>query len=140
MSHTLFADTSAFFAAFSEADARHPVALSALTGQTSLVTTRLIVIETVSLMTKRLSSFHAHAWHETIVKNQEIRVREVEADVLAASEKLWKQNKDKNWDLIDCYSFSVMRQERLMSAWSFDQHFIQAGFQLLPGFVIKGAR
>jgi len=83
-------------------------------------------------MTKRLSPFHAHAWHETIFKNQEVRVRGVEDGVLAAAEKLWKQNKDKDWDLIDCYSFSVMRQERLKTAWSFDQHFIQAGFHMLP--------
>lgn len=38
---------------------------------------------------------------------------------------------DKKWGLVDCVSFTVMRQAGVTQALAFDQHFIQAGFQLL---------
>jgi predicted nucleic acid-binding protein len=43
----------------------------------------------------------------------------------------YKKNQDKEWGLIDCVSFVVMRQEGIQQALTFDHHFEQAGFQAL---------
>jgi uncharacterized protein len=38
---------------------------------------------------------------------------------------------DKAWGLVDCISFIVMREAGVNQALTFDQHFVQAGFQAL---------
>jgi predicted nucleic acid-binding protein len=44
---------------------------------------------------------------------------------------LYQSHSDKNWGLIDCISFVVMRQHNLSNAVTGDRHFIQAGFRAL---------
>lgn len=44
---------------------------------------------------------------------------------------LYKTHRDKEWGLTDCVSFVVMRQEGVIEALTFDQHFVQAGFRAL---------
>ena len=44
---------------------------------------------------------------------------------------LYKAHDDKEWGLIDCVSFVVMRQAGIQDALTFDQHFVQAGFRAL---------
>jgi predicted nucleic acid-binding protein len=38
---------------------------------------------------------------------------------------------EKAWGLVDCISFIVMREAGVSQALTFDQHFVQAGFQAL---------
>ena len=44
---------------------------------------------------------------------------------------LFRTHRDKEWGLVDCISFVVMRHEGLQEALTFDQHFQQAGFTAL---------
>jgi hypothetical protein len=44
---------------------------------------------------------------------------------------LFKSRPDKNWSLVDCISFIVMKQHRLTDALTADHHFQQAGFKVL---------
>ena len=44
---------------------------------------------------------------------------------------LYRQYQDKEWGLVDCLSFVVMKQHQIDKALTFDKHFIQAGFQAL---------
>jgi uncharacterized protein len=41
---------------------------------------------------------------------------------------LFKRNKGKNWGLVDCASFTVMREVGMVYALTADEHFDQAGF------------
>jgi len=41
---------------------------------------------------------------------------------------LYRRHTDKQWGLVDCVSFIVMRRMGLTTALAFDQHFVQAGF------------
>ncbi len=41
---------------------------------------------------------------------------------------LYKAHMDKEWGLIDCISFLVMRQNGIQDALTFDRHFVPAGF------------
>jgi predicted nucleic acid-binding protein len=43
----------------------------------------------------------------------------------------YKKHQDKEWGLVDCVSFVVMRQIGIDRALTFDQHFVQAGFNAL---------
>jgi len=58
--------------------------------------------------------------------------------IIAASALLLRQGvalfagrQDKDWSLVDCISFIVMKQRRLKEALSTDAHFAQAGFRAL---------
>jgi len=44
---------------------------------------------------------------------------------------LYRSHLDKEWGLVDCISFCVMRELGLSLALTFDQHFVQAGFTAL---------
>ena len=132
MSQRIFADTSGFFAAVAVNDIYHEACVAALGPNYSLVTTRLIIVETISLLTKRISPFHARSWFEAIGKDKNLCICEVEPKRLQEAERLWLKHRDKTWDLIDCYSFTTMRHEALSMALTLDQHFRQAGFTTIP--------
>lgn len=44
---------------------------------------------------------------------------------------LYQRYRDKEWGMVDCLSFVVMREMKLTTALAFDKHFGQAGFQVL---------
>jgi predicted nucleic acid-binding protein len=45
--------------------------------------------------------------------------------------QLYKDYKDKEWSLVDCISFIVMKEVKVDHALAFDKHFTQAGFQII---------
>jgi uncharacterized protein len=126
-----FADSGGFFALSSERDRRHASAVARLVDFETIVTTQLIVIETVSLLTKRLSPFHARHWYQRLKHSPGVEVRDYSPEIFRDAEKLWQSHRDKEWDLIDCYSFCVMRREDIRIALAFDDHFRQAGFEIV---------
>jgi predicted nucleic acid-binding protein len=44
---------------------------------------------------------------------------------------LFARRGDKEWSLIDCISFEVMKQRKLTNALTADRHFAQAGLKPL---------
>jgi predicted nucleic acid-binding protein len=56
----------------------------------------------------------------------------VDRDLFDAAWRLFKRRGDKSWSLTDCVSFSLMHQRNLDTALTFDKHFAQAGFTMLP--------
>lgn len=52
-------------------------------------------------------------------------------DLFAAAFALYGQMADKQWSLVDCASFVVMRARGITQALTSDHHFTQAGFQAL---------
>jgi hypothetical protein len=44
---------------------------------------------------------------------------------------LFARRPDKQWSLVDCISFEIMRQRRITDALTTDHHFKQAGFNVL---------
>lgn len=45
--------------------------------------------------------------------------------------ELFAARPEKEWSLVDCISFAIMRQRRLNDALTADHHFTQAGFRAL---------
>lgn len=52
-------------------------------------------------------------------------------DLFEQAIEFYAQRPDKEWSLIDCISFLVMREFRLTDALTADRHFEQAGFKIL---------
>jgi predicted nucleic acid-binding protein len=45
--------------------------------------------------------------------------------------EMYEKYKDKDWSLVDCISFVVMRENKITEALTTDDHFKQAGFKIL---------
>jgi predicted nucleic acid-binding protein len=62
-----------------------------------------------------------------------VRVVSTTRAALDGAMSLYAAHSDKNWGLVDCVSFSLMRGEGIADAFTTDHHFEQAGFRcLLP--------
>lgn len=55
----------------------------------------------------------------------------VSGDLYAEAFKLFSERTDKEWGLVDCVSFVVMRDRGITDALTSDDHFRQAGFNAL---------
>ena len=61
----------------------------------------------------------------------DVRIVSVSPDHFKEACALYMRYTDKEWSLTDCISFLVMRQRGIKTALTADQHFVQAGFQIL---------
>ncbi len=57
-----------------------------------------------------------------------VEIVHVDAALDQAAWNLLEQRPDKEWSLVDCSSFVLMRQRGIVQAWTHDHHFEQAGF------------
>jgi uncharacterized protein len=55
----------------------------------------------------------------------------LDSDLLHEAFQLFSQRMDKEWGLIDCMTFVVMTRRKITDALTADEHFRQAGFQVL---------
>lgn len=68
---------------------------------------------------------------EQFLASDEVEVVYLTPELFERGFTLYKTHEDKEWSLTDCISFEVMREKGISSALTFDQHFVQAGFQAL---------
>ncbi len=68
---------------------------------------------------------------ETFLSSEDVEIVYLTPTLFDCAFQLYKTHRDKEWGLIDCISFVVMRDAGVSAALTFDQHFVQAGFQAL---------
>ncbi len=68
---------------------------------------------------------------ETLTHSPEVEIVRLTPELWEQSFQLYRTYLDKQWSLVDCISFTVMRQRGMASALTFDSHFAQAGFTAL---------
>jgi uncharacterized protein len=95
-----------------------------------LVTTNLVLIELTALLTSplRMSKPQQVQLLDDLRRDPSIEIVQIDATRESAAWQLWKSRPDKNWTVVDCASFVVMRQRGLTEALTTDHHFEQAGF------------
>lgn len=130
----IFIDTSAFLAVLNANDQFHPAARQhwdeMLASDTALFSSNYIILETTTLLQHR---FGIEA------------VRLFDSDILPILEIAWidepihKQGMSallvanrRNLSLVDCTSFEIMRFMGLDTAFTFDPHFSEQGFGVVP--------
>jgi predicted nucleic acid-binding protein len=129
----IFIDTSAFYALADKKEPLHRKARNFLEGNTlPLVTTNYVFAETLSLLTKRLGKKTAIAFGNGIWESAIINLVFFPEEYQSPTWDLFCSKKDKEWDFIDCSCFVFMEKMGIIEAFSFDKHFSQAGFEMLP--------
>jgi predicted nucleic acid-binding protein len=68
---------------------------------------------------------------DDLLGSSEVEIVRLNPQLFDRAYALYKQYQDKEWGLLDCVSFVVMRDAGVNNALTFDQHFAQAGFQAL---------
>ena len=134
MNEGVFVDSSGLYAVFQAEDASHVIASTVwselLEADIPLHTSDFVLLELTALLQRRLGIAAVDAlntyivpWVNVVWMNEAVYVRGVSA-VLAA--------RRRDLSLVDCTSFAIMRSLGLRKVFTFDPHFVEQGFEVLP--------
>lgn len=134
MSAAVFVDTSAFFALIVTSDEKHDLALShwkqLLAENPQIVTTNYVIVESIALIQNRSGLANVSAFLDNFLPLLEIIWigQHLHAD---AVNSVLTANR-RHLSLVDCSSFATMRRLRIESVFTFDEHFKEQGFTVVP--------
>lgn len=135
MSKTVFADTSFFVALLRERDQHHAQAKAQYDQvnmeQLRIITSEFVIFETGSCLSKHPFRLPFIKLMEEFTEMDNGEIVEATQDILKEALGLFATRPDKEWSLVDCFSFLIMQELQLTDALSADHHFIQAGFRTL---------
>lgn len=135
--NSIFVDSSAWYAATTDEDQRHQVAASTLAAVLAegiaLATSNHVVGETYTLLRARQGHRAAVAFLDLIASSGRLVRLFTQEEVEAEAYALLRQYADQPFSFVDATSFVWMRRLRLWRAFTFDRHFLTAGFTLIPG-------
>lgn len=128
----VFADTSYFVALLNPRDRHHVAAHQTKRGLIAvhLVTTDEVLGEFLAFF-GGLGPTARHAAVQVIEglrKDTRVTVVEQSRATFDGGLGLYKRSVDKEWSLVDCVSFELMRRDSITEALTEDHHFEQAGF------------
>jgi predicted nucleic acid-binding protein len=128
---TAFVDTSALYALLDDRDLRHRDASDALRRLvgTELVTHEFVVIETASLVGRRLPWSATQRLLEGLMPV--IDVSPVGSDIYDAALSAYRESGSSRISLIDRTSFAFMTSLGIRRAFAYDKDFEEAGFELI---------
>jgi len=129
-----FADSSFYYALAVEEDRDHRLARGVIDRpDLGICTTRYVLAETMSLLTKRASKLTALQIADDVILSEETCLLNVTRADFADAWDLFAKYPDWDFDLVDAISFALMKREEIETALTFDHHFAQMGFDALPG-------
>ena len=130
----IFVDTSAFYALLDRDDKNHQKGKKAwreiLEGDSTLVTSNYILVETLALLQSRLGLEAVRGFQEDVVPI--LKVEFVTPDMHRAGTAALLAAGRRGLSLVDCVSFEVMRDLGIKVAFTFDTHFKEQGFDIIP--------
>lgn len=130
MKRTIFLDTGYFLALIRKKDALHEVALKASEEYSGpFVTTDLVMVELANSLSLPPYRTSAVTFIEKIRADKNTMVVSFGPEGMTKAFSLYKERPDKEWGLVDCFSFVTMKEKRTRIALTFDDHFRQAGFE-----------
>lgn len=128
----VFADTSYFVALLSETDQWHEAAVlwsERLLGRQ--VVTEYVLVELGSALSRVGDRRVFVPFIEHLLAERGTVFVPASNDLFQRGLTLFAKRPDKDWSLVDCISFVVMRQRRITDALTLDHHFVQAGLTVL---------
>jgi predicted nucleic acid-binding protein len=130
----LFVDTSAWYALNDRDDQFRQQALDKLARARSqrieLITSDYIFDESITLISARIGHRPAVAFGDAMLKSGIGHMVMVTDDIRLAAFELFKKYGDKSLSFTDCTSFVLMKRLKLKTAFTFDGHFEQVGFEV----------
>ncbi len=100
--------------------------------QPPLLTSNLVISETVSLITKRIGKHAGIQFATSLEDSRIIQIIYVDESLTRTALKLFRKYADKDFDLIDATSFVLCKERKIKQVLTLDKHFAQIGFETLP--------
>lgn len=128
----LFADTAFWIALVSKRDQYYQSAqewLKKISG--IIVTTHPVLVETANFLSKPSTRATAVLLIEDLHQRPNVIIFHPTTAHWEAAWEVFVCSHDKGWSYTDCCSFVLMREQGLRRALTADQHFRQAGFEVL---------
>ncbi len=133
-SKMIFVDTSAFLAILAAGDINHQRAESCLRNMReesqTLFTNNYIIVESTVLIQKRLGLEKVRQFQEMIAPLLKIEWVD-ENQHNTAIETVLRVNR-RRLSLVDCSAFQTMNSLGIETAFTFDEHFRDQGFKVIP--------
>lgn len=132
---TFFVDTNYWAALLNPGDHWHKQAIEVTEslGDFTVVTSELVLIELLNHVAGTHAGIRLSA--TTFVRSlrgrSDVRLVTTSTAQFQSALALYEKSTDKQWSLVDCASFLIMRQHRIRDALTHDRHFQQAGFNAL---------
>ena len=98
---------------------------------TRLITTRAVLLEIGNALAKSRYRAAAVQLLESLEGDPNVEIIPMSEELYDRAIQLYRDRLDKEWGITDCVSFIVMRDRRLTSALTPDEHYQQAGFRAL---------
>ena len=132
----IFVDTGAFIARYVRRDSHHTRARRVWTEieklRNACFTSNFVLDETFTLLGRQTSYSFAAERARALLGSKALTILRPDAEDELAALDLFARFADQNVSFTDCTSFALMRRHRLSRAFTFDRHFVAAGFQVLP--------
>ena len=126
----VFVDTSAFYALMDRSDSNYEQAAKLwrhlLEKELYLTTSTYVIVETLTLLQSRLGFDAANLFYQDVLSIA--KVLWIESPLHNLAYALWLSLGRKNISFVDCISFITMRQHGIETAFAFDSHFQEQGF------------
>jgi uncharacterized protein len=136
MEREAFLDSSFVFALELKSDQNHSRALSYWQRMSrtlpKLVLTSYIFDEVVTYFNSRNLHHKAVEVGNRLLSSSTVELVHVDEELFFKGWSFFQQRQDKTFSLTDCISFVAMRDRNIYSAFTFDHHFVQAGFKTVP--------
>lgn len=136
MAHSLFVDTSGWYALIDRRDADHRRFADRVRRHVSdggrLASTDYVLDESFTLARARSGSRAALGLMDLVEQTSALDLEWIGSERFERAGHLFRQYEDQAFSFTDCTSFVVMRELRLTEALTKDEHFRIAGFSLVP--------
>ena len=135
MRNSVFLDTSFSIATAIAKDEFHERAVDLANNTEAenirIVTTQAIILEIGNALSKLKYRQSAVGIIQHLESDQNVSIISLSNELYDRAFELFRSRTDKEWSLVDCISFVVMREREITDALTADEHFVQAGFRAL---------
>jgi len=134
MAAEVFIDTSGFYAQWDRNDPAHERAktwLKANRGKFIAVTTEWVIGETCTLLMARGVPHLIGPFLDQLAASTALRSINPDGEILDETKRFLRRHADQGYSFVDCLSFCVMNDHRVLTVLTTDVHFRKAGFQPL---------
>ena len=129
---TVFADTSYYVALLNPDDANHRAAVRwSRTLRCRVIVTEYVLLELGSALSQRKDRRLFTGLVAQLRADTDTTIVPASPELFNRGLALFGRRTDKDWSLIDCISFVVMKEQGVADALAADHHFEQAGFRIL---------